>query len=292
MNGTWKKALLLAGLMGTCFSAGVWASDGIQKVEAYLRPDFNIVLDGKPVALDKPVLLYNDSSYLPLRKIGELLNATVGWKEETRTVYINSRYNGQPVLEEPNRGPYNAITVEHPFAYQVTYLGGTYTLVGTYLNGVKYYRAADLALMGVDVRALTKSEDTYTGNLYVLSEEAERLFKETPAMNMSATPPVAGTRDPELISKLNDLVKTQIPLMYGGLPIPDLPQLPKVVDVFLVEAVSIKEGYYAAYCNDALGGVLLYVFQVEKNADGKWVHKNTQTTKLEYYKPFFKDLKS
>ena len=75
------------------FAAGAYAADGIEKVEAYLRPDFRIELDELPVVLDPPPLLYEGRTYLPIRVISELLGAKIDWDQSTFTVKIVSPRN-------------------------------------------------------------------------------------------------------------------------------------------------------------------------------------------------------
>jgi hypothetical protein len=286
MGKTWRKVSLLTVMMGTCFAAGVWASDGIEKVEAFLRPDFHVLIDGKPVTLDKPVLLYDDSSYLPLRKISELLNADVKWVEDSRSIYINTRYAGQPTLPDTNTGPYAEISVKSPFPYQATYLGGSYTLVSAMAGPSLYYREHDLALMGVDTRGLTKSKDTNTGMLYVHQEDVNLLWKEMPSFNVSLEPLVAGTTDPGLIAVLKDMAKNSLPLLGKA----QISNYPVVTKINFVDAVLDKPGWFAAYGTGEKGEPLLYMIRMEKGEkDGIWRSKSVQTISLDFYKKFFED---
>lgn len=286
-KGIWAKALLLTGLMGTCFTAGVWASGGIEKVEAFLRPDFRILLDGKPVELtDKPVLLYNDTSYLPLRKISEMLNADVVWEGKTQSIYINTRFDGQPVDPAPDQGPYAEITVLQPFPYQTEYLGKTYTLVSAIDGPRMYYRVDDLAVMGVDTGGVMKSRDKYTGSLYVSQEEVNKLWKERPAFQMPLAPLVAGTRDPDLVKALTEIAEKGLP-MLGQIGIE---KFPKVTRVYLVDAVAGQPGWFAAYGTGERGELILYMIKMKQDEKGNWLQVSTQSTHLDYYKNFFKDM--
>lgn len=80
------SALLVFG-----FAAGALASDGIDKVVAILRPDYQIQIDGRTVNFEQSVLIYNNESYLPLRAIGTALDVNIGWEKETKTILINKK---------------------------------------------------------------------------------------------------------------------------------------------------------------------------------------------------------
>lgn len=49
-----------------------------------------LVVDGKPV--DKETLLYNGTTYVPLRAAAEILGKEVEYDEDSKTAYINDRY--------------------------------------------------------------------------------------------------------------------------------------------------------------------------------------------------------
>src|SRR6185312_8191862 len=85
-------------LLSAGFSAGVLADDAIKQVQAFLRPDVKVIVDGDPLELqDNPFLIYENTGYLPLRKLGEALNADIVWEGSTQTVYVNKRiYDHQP----------------------------------------------------------------------------------------------------------------------------------------------------------------------------------------------------
>ena len=65
-------------------------------VTAELRPDFTIVVDGT-VRTFQDVngntvypMLYNGSTYLPVRAVGELMGKTVSWNGSTQTVTLST----------------------------------------------------------------------------------------------------------------------------------------------------------------------------------------------------------
>ncbi|MCS7464724.1 stalk domain-containing protein [Paenibacillus doosanensis] len=80
---------LLAGIIIATASAA-YAEAGLQKVEAYLRPDLPITLDGKTVKLESSPMIYDGSTYLKLRDAAALTGLLVNWNEAAQTVELQN----------------------------------------------------------------------------------------------------------------------------------------------------------------------------------------------------------
>ncbi|TNJ67136.1 hypothetical protein FE784_06205 [Paenibacillus hemerocallicola] len=98
-----KKTILLTIAMGIVFTGGVYAKDTLEKVEAYLRPDFKVEVNGKSVK-DATPLIYEGNSYLPFRSIGELLGAVVSWDEDKKIIKLAMPVQSQPGTDNPATG--------------------------------------------------------------------------------------------------------------------------------------------------------------------------------------------
>ena len=94
--------LLLGSLPGT--------AEAVSQVTAQLRPDFTIVIDGSQRifynAGGRQVhpLSYQDTTYLPVRAIGELMGKVVSWDEAASTVSLSGVRTGgaTPGTPDPN----------------------------------------------------------------------------------------------------------------------------------------------------------------------------------------------
>ncbi|PZE22574.1 hypothetical protein [Paenibacillus xerothermodurans] len=183
----WKRVLVMAAVLGGTFTAGVYSQDVLQRVDAYLRPDFNIVLNGTPVQMANPTLIYQDSSYLPVKELGNLLGANIIFKDHNRTIYINSRINPEQPVEQQDLST-DEFMFHNPYSTMVNYLGADYPVLLTYAKDAKdkslvYYRLSDIRRMGIDTSGLKQSKEQLTGELYVSSEELQRRIKQLPTQS-------------------------------------------------------------------------------------------------------------
>jgi hypothetical protein len=107
------SSILASGLL---FGAvGVYAADGVTLVKAYLNSTIKFTLNGsswtpKDASGNKiSPLVYNGSTYLPAKAVGEALNAEVLWDGNSKTVVIST------VSGENNAGePYNDASPKPP----------------------------------------------------------------------------------------------------------------------------------------------------------------------------------
>lgn len=175
----WTKYAVVGTLMGTCFTAGVYAQDVLERVDAYLRKDFQVVVDGKQVALANPPLIYNNTSYLPVKELGTYLGAIVNWKESNKTIYVNSRKYPEQTTGGTDT-QYTEIVLQSPYAQYFTYLGAQYPVLINMTDQGYFYRLKDVKRMGVDVDGLHLAKEKYTGDFYVNEKELKPKWQETP----------------------------------------------------------------------------------------------------------------
>lgn len=94
-------AALSAALLCSAAAAGWTAS-------AEIRPDIDVVIDGtertfyNASGAEVHPISYQDTTYLPVRAIGELMGKTVSWNEKTQTVTLTG---GSTVTDFDTSGP-------------------------------------------------------------------------------------------------------------------------------------------------------------------------------------------
>lgn len=93
-----KKLLCIAAVAALLVSTTTVISiAGDDKHAAQTRPDITIVIDGEETWFKSATgesiypILYNDTTYLPLRSIGEIMGKNVNWDESTKTITLSGQ---------------------------------------------------------------------------------------------------------------------------------------------------------------------------------------------------------
>ncbi|MFS0837271.1 stalk domain-containing protein [Paenibacillus sp. 1P03SA] len=115
------KKVLLGFILGVglTISATAFADDVINQVTAYLRPDFPVKVDGKDANLKNPVLIYEGSSYLPVKETARLVGKEAVWNEKTSTIDIVDQSvtvpnNDKEVKPVPSQTPQPTTAPQEP----------------------------------------------------------------------------------------------------------------------------------------------------------------------------------
>ena len=122
-----KKAVVLglvgAMALGTCT---VSAANGTKNISATFR-NIKIVVDGKELSTSAEPFIYNGTTYLPIRAVGEAVGKEVTWNGGTNTVYLGevpeSAQQQTPAPETP--APAASSSLPLLSKYVAEYLGGS-----------------------------------------------------------------------------------------------------------------------------------------------------------------------
>lgn len=285
MNSKRKKVALLAFLLTGAFAAGAAASNGIERVDAFLRPDFKLIVDGKTAQLNNPILVYNDTSYLPIREISGLLGADVNWNNSSYTAYINSRFEGQPAQPEDSTD-FQEIEMKNPTPMYMKYLGREYGLMSFYGDMSMYYRVIDLNRMGVDTGGILKYREKNTHELYITQQDAEKLWKERPENRPRNGTITSGINDTKTKEFLQTMVTEIQPFQFESYP---YTVFSPFASVFFIDTIDDHPGNFAMYFWNQQGKVGVIMVKIEKDANDNWVRRSFSIIDLEYRHKYFSD---
>ncbi len=103
-----KKITLLTCVLLCAVSmiTGAVAVGVVQEVKAQLRQDFTVKIDGEvrefKNAQGKTVypILYEGTTYLPVRAIGEIMGKTAYWNEEAKTIELKDAPASEPTVTD------------------------------------------------------------------------------------------------------------------------------------------------------------------------------------------------
>lgn len=85
-----SKSFIMGLIVGLMLTSAVFASS--EYIQAKFT-DFNLIINGKQKVLQTKPLVYNGTSYLPVREISNLLGYDVTYKSDTRTIILDSAKN-------------------------------------------------------------------------------------------------------------------------------------------------------------------------------------------------------
>jgi hypothetical protein len=242
ITSKWKRIVLMGMVMGSCFVAGAYAEDAIQRVDAYLRHDFKVIVNGGRVALDNTPLIYNDSSYLPVKELAGYLGAKVEWDGATQSIYINSIVNPGHI-QGGTQSTYEEIKLSSPYVVTLHYLGAEYPVLMNMTDKI-YYRHKDILAMQINTSGLTKVKERFTEELYISEDELKKSWKETPQTGYLMDPiAVYGEKDTKKLEAIRNYVELHKTQPFFNPSHPTTPEY-RFIQPILVEPLD-KENTYS-----------------------------------------------
>ncbi|OAS19243.1 stalk domain-containing protein [Paenibacillus oryzisoli] len=87
------KKFIIGLLVGVAITVAgsVYADEGLEKIEAYLRPSLPVTLNGEVLKLDSSPVMVDGSTYLKLRDVATVTGLTVNWNDATQTVELSNK---------------------------------------------------------------------------------------------------------------------------------------------------------------------------------------------------------
>ncbi|WIF95036.1 stalk domain-containing protein [Caminicella sporogenes] len=83
------KGFIMGVVVTVMLMSTIALADGAKQTIEVMFNSINIAVNGKLVKADN--ILYNGTTYVPLRAVAEMLDKEVGWNKETRTASINDK---------------------------------------------------------------------------------------------------------------------------------------------------------------------------------------------------------
>lgn len=106
-----SKGIIAAVVVGASFATGMFADTLVSTIQAELHKDLTIIVDGEKQTFQDAngatvyPIMYNGTTYLPVRAIGGLMGKNVGWDGATQTITLKAPtydLGGSLVYEDGN----------------------------------------------------------------------------------------------------------------------------------------------------------------------------------------------
>lgn len=109
-----KRKILIGITSGVLLFGGVaFAGGKYQKIEVFFER-INVAINGQQAELGKDSILYNGTVYVPLRSMGEMMDAEVSWDNVNRTVHLDFlKDRKDEVYQASTQGLYQYIAMEN-----------------------------------------------------------------------------------------------------------------------------------------------------------------------------------
>lgn len=257
----WKRTAFLALLLLAGFSAGVYAASSVERVTAFIRHDFQVLLNGEKADVGN-ILILDRTSYLPLRSVGNLLGADVSFDSATNTIRVTKEEPtsqpppGPPSQGEPQDEPdfeYDTTALVYTNSFTMTKDGREYPVFAIHdVNYKVYYRVRDLERANIDTSKAKKTKEAITKEFYVAESELKRILSPYPKFSYYYNRLVIGENEPERLLALENYFKEVFPLLmthgdeYAYYPIPYILLIERIEEN-TYEILALEDQDYKKY---------------------------------------------
>jgi hypothetical protein len=94
------KKLILGLVVGMLLGSSTVAFAATNETVSAVFADFILKINGKEQKLDSQILVYNGTSYLPVRDVANLVGYDVTYKADSRTIELNQVTRNQPQTQQ------------------------------------------------------------------------------------------------------------------------------------------------------------------------------------------------
>ena len=211
MKRTGYRTLFIVILILVSMSVGAVANSQIEKIQAFIRSDYQVKINGIASNIG-PVLVYESKSYLPVDYVAKAVGSNVYWDANTKTIHINNRVQGQEEQKPDTSLISEKISINNPSVLNAKYNGNEKLVLSntTYTGSqtIVYYREKDMQRLGIDTSALSKAIEQGSEDVYIRESELAKSWKEKPVFSYAFTTlPILGEADKSKIDYITDFVE-------------------------------------------------------------------------------------
>lgn len=204
------KGFLIGVIMTVLLSSSIAMAAGVaQNIEVVFN-SVNITVNGQKVAADN--ILYNGTTYVPLRAVAQMFDKVVGWEANTNTASINDKgAAAAPQQAQETSSGQNEYMVKNANGQALYSFKINKATTMTERNQFSDKNPAQVVLIDYTYKNIANPEDLYLGDIYFKVIDAQGKVGYTYPNTPSSFPqkiPAGSTCDAQMIFGLDNASST------------------------------------------------------------------------------------